>query len=239
VQNALHTETVEPAARAKSNKIAAVALILANLVIAGLALKEDWGFLQILYLFWFEAIIIGAFNVLKMFVVVVKGNPFGSWIGFENAFAAVFFALATVIFFVIKFGGFALTMGFVLLVLPVGLHELETGQAAENSTQFRIIIKAIKGVGSGLPWILATLVVSHGISFVMNFVGRREYERTNVIVLAFWPYARMALMLGVLVVAVVAAALLPGLAPTTTFAVTVVLLKLLADFISHRFEHSR
>src|SRR5262245_32682575 len=225
------------------NRIAAIALILANLVIVAWTLKDQWGFLQILYLFWFEAIVIGAYNLLKMFVVFVWGNPFGSWlgrwVGFESPLAAVFYGLMAMIFFVVKFGGFTLAMGFALLILPAWLQQPETGQQAGNSDQLVLVAKAFKAASRGLPVSLAALVVSHGISFVVNFLRRREYERASILVLVFWPYARMALVLAVLVVAGLAAGISPPLGRTTIFAVMVVLLKLLADLASHAFEHTR
>lgn len=230
--------SADDAQTAGLNRIAALALVLANVVIVALTLREQWGFLQILYVIWFEALVIGAYNVLKMFVVFAWGNPFGSWIGFANRASAAFCGLAAIVFFVVKFSGFALGMGFFLLVLPAWLTQSESGQRLGDSGQFELITQALKAVASGLPVILLALVASHGVSFVVNFLGRREYQRTNIVVLVFWPYARMALVMVVMVIAGLVAAVAPILGRTTMFAVTVVLLKVLADLASHAFEHS-
>jgi hypothetical protein len=172
--------------------------------------------------------------------VFLLGNPFGErlgrWIGFENRIAAGFYGLIATGFFVVKFAGFAVTLGFALLILPVWLSQLETGQLTENSGQWVLMAQAFKAVAGGLPFVVVALVVSHGISFVVNFIGRREYDRTNILLLVFWPYARMALIVAVMIIAGVAAALTP-VGRTTLFAVTVVSLKLLADLASHAFEH--
>ena len=74
---------------------------------------------------------------------------------------------------------------------------------------------------------------------MVNFLYREEYKRTNIGVLLFWPYARMALVVAVMVLAGVTAAMTPQAARTSVFAVAVVGLKLAADLATHAFEHSR
>jgi hypothetical protein len=41
---------------------------------------------------------------------------------------------------------------------------------------------------------LAALFISHGVSFVSNFIGGREYERTSVAALMAAPYSRIMVM---------------------------------------------
>lgn len=84
---------------------------------------------------------------------------------------------------------------------------------------------------------VGVLFLSHGVSFVRNFLVGREYERLNFLGLVFWPYARMSLVGGVLLLGIAAARLWPGLGRQTAFAMVVVLLKLGADAVSHSLEH--
>ena len=70
-----------------------------------------------------------------------------------------------------------------------------------------------------------------------RYPGSWEYERTTLVGLAFWPYARMSLVGGVLLLGLAAAGLLPGLGRGTGFALVMVLLKLGADVLSHSLEH--
>ncbi len=224
-------------------RIAATALLLANLVIIVLALKDQWGFLQVLYVCWFEAIIIGAYNLLKMLVVILFGHPFGERfthrVSFENRMAVGFWGFIALGFFIAKFAGLALATGFLLLMLPVKLQALQAGHHVAGNDSLTVMSDSFQGVTAGLPTILLSLVISHGVSFVVNFLGRREYQRTLIFVLLFWPYARMALVFGVLILAGVAAALAPPFSRTSVFAVAVVCLKIVADLATHRFEHSR
>jgi len=81
------------------------------------------------------------------------------------------------------------------------------------------------------------MIVSHGVSFVRNFLLRREYLHQNVLGVIVWPYARMFLVCVVLAAGLVAVAVAPGLAEATTFTVVIILVKLAADVATHLFEH--
>jgi hypothetical protein len=69
---------------------------------------------------------------------------------------------------------------------------------------------------------MAALCLSHGVSFVRNFLVGREYVRLNIVGLVFWPYARMSLVGAVLLLGVAAARLVPTLGGMTAFAVVMV-----------------
>jgi hypothetical protein len=77
-----------------------------------------------------------------------------------------------------------------------------------------------------------------GISFVMNYLVRREYENANLFVLLFWPYVRMSLVMTALAAGLVVAALIPALDTSSAFGVAVVLVKTAADLVMHQVEHA-
>lgn len=99
------------------------------------------------------------------------------------------------------------------------------------------IHRALVAAGPGLLAATGALCLSHGVSLVRNFLVGREYERLNIVGLVFWPYARMSLVGGVLLLGIAIARLVPALGRETAFAVVMVLLKLLADAASHTLEH--
>ncbi|HVL17574.1 MAG TPA: DUF6498-containing protein, partial [Gemmatimonadales bacterium] len=109
------------------------------------------------------------------------------------------------------------------------LEEGESGGVAVH--------RALLAAGPGVATAVAALVLSHGISFVRNFLLSREYDRVGVVELVLLPYARMGLVLFVLLAGVAAAGVWPGLGRETGFALIMVLLKLLADAASHLVEH--
>ena len=213
------------------SRLPATALIAANLVVAAVTLLRGWGYYEIIIVYWCEAIIIGGYNMARMVVLALAGEPFGKWIdagGVGNRLILLVFVLG---FFVAKFGGFALGMGLLVAMVPAFLGQAHDAGARE-------IWHGLRAVGGGVAIAAAVLFVSHGISFVMNYLVRREYENTNLLVLLFWPYVRMSLVVAVLAAGLVAAALFPALDTSTTFGVVIVLVKLAADLLMHRIEHA-
>jgi hypothetical protein len=222
-------------ARSPTSRSGLVALIVANLFVALQTLRYDWGYYQAILIYWLEAVILGGYNVLRMMVVGVFGAaPLGTWaarwLDLGNRLNRFLFTAVGVGFFLVKFGGFALVIGLFVLLLPAMLR---TGGEAAGMTMHKALIAA----GPGLITGAGVLCVSHGISFVENFLLRREYDRLNILGLAFLPYARMSLVGGVLLLGIAIARLFPGLGQDTTFAVVMVLLKLGADAVSHSLEH--
>ena len=101
------------------------------------------------------------------------------------------------------------------------------------------VLRALAAVGPDAIWAAAALALSHGISFLANFVGAREYAHTNLLLVIFQPYLRMWLVMVALGAGLVAAALLPAAAATGAFAAAVILVKTAADLVMHRLEHRR
>jgi hypothetical protein len=218
------------------SRIGLAGLVLANLFLALQTVRHEWGYYETLLIFWTEVVVLGGFNVLRMLVVGVFGaEPLGSWAAHYvdpgSRFNRLIFTLIGIGFFIVKFGGFALGIGLLVLMLPAMLAP--AGEAGGIS-----IHRALQAAGPGLLTASAMLCLSHGISFIKNFLFAREYDRISVSNLMFWPYARMSLVGGVLLAGIVIARMMPGLGNATSFAVVMVVLKLLADALSHRFEHA-
>jgi hypothetical protein len=210
-----------------------LALISANLGIALFCALRGWGYYETVLVYWLEALVIGAFNVLRLLVVGLAGErPLGSWLA-EHVSATlgarIFFTVVGTGFFVLKFGGFALGVGLFALALPAAFAPEESAGAA--------VFGGFTAAAPGVFTAAGLLVASHGFSFVRNFVARREYARLSIVSLVFLPYARMALVALILVIGFVIAWAAPGAAGSTAFAVAMVLVKTGADVASHSAEH--
>jgi hypothetical protein len=83
---------------------------------------------------------------------------------------------------------------------------------------------------------LLSLFVSHGISFVINFIGHREYEKVNLSQQMIAPYKRIMVMH----VTIILCGFLLNLfeAPQITLIILVVL-KIIIDVLAHLREHLR
>lgn len=207
---------------------------MANLLIAVQALHWGWGYYQLLLIYWFEALIIGAYNVLRMAVVGLFGDqPFGARLSRSVSVAFGSRLLMTMLgigFFVAKFGGFALATGFWLLMLPAHLDT--AGDSPADS-----VLRGLEEVGSGVGVAIGALVASHGVSFIWNFLWKREFATQSVAGLVFWPYLRMALVLIVVVGGLIYVKLNPGFGSATVMVGSIVLLKTVVDALTHLWEH--
>ena len=170
--------------RVTSSALAALLLIVVNLVPLAGAMWWGWDLMAILALYWVENGIVGAFNVLKILRaegtvlglprVRLNGRPIGS---LGRAPLAVFF--------LVHYGGFWLGHGaFVLIFLP-----LITSSGLSGVSPF----------GPGPDWgVVAVgalgLAISHGTSFWLNYVGRGEYLSVSPAQLFLAPYGRLVIL---------------------------------------------
>ena len=82
---------------------------------------------------------------------------------------------------------------------------------------------------------LAGLFISHGVSFVDNFLGRREYAGATMKALMIAPYNRILVMQLALIFGGWIILLLKSPVPALAL---FILLKIVLDFTAHRKEHS-
>jgi hypothetical protein len=185
----------------------------------------DWNVWTILAVYWLENGIVGFFNVLKL--AAVAGNA----------------KLAVIPFFVIHYGLFWLVHGVFVLTLPLfaGLGSgfdagpfdpsmpLVPGDGPQLDYAVsggpNVAVVAIAGVG---------LFISHGLSYLFNFLGRGEDRRMTAGELMFAPYRRLIVLHVTIVVG--------GLVISMTGAPVLVLvilvgLKTLMDLGFHVREH--
>jgi hypothetical protein len=158
----------------------AIALLAANvLTVAGVFLL-DWDVAAIVILFWFENLVIGFWNVLKMIRTdnvypdpeSNKGNPqkFGKF--------------PAIPFFVVHYGGFCLGHGIFLYSTLFSLQGFN-GVYAPVGEMFNLIFTTSLVFAAGL------LFMSHGYSYFVNYIGKKEYAVTNIQQLMRQPYGRI------------------------------------------------
>ena len=129
------------------SRSALVALVVANLFVAFQTFRHEWGFYEVMLIYWAEVVILGFYNVLRMLVVGVAGaQPLGAWAARWVDFGSVLNRLALtgvgVGFFLVKFGGFALAIGLFVLLLPALLSD-------EANTSGVRLLRALMAVGPG------------------------------------------------------------------------------------------
>jgi len=194
-----------------------------------------WSLMMILVLYWVESGIVGVINVFKIARASGQVNlaAGGTRITFRiNGVASGMARGAIIGFFLLHYGLFWLVHGVFVFLLPVfaGLSMVDRGGSGFGPADFgplpldALLLSAL------------ALAVSHGVSFFVNFVGRREY-------LAVAPHEQMMSVYGrvlVLHVTIIAGATVVGLFGTPFAAlVLLVALKTVADLFFHLREHRR
>lgn len=218
-------------------------LIAANLVPLGGVLFAGWSAFEVVFLYWLENLIIGFFNIGKMLTVGAIGFPAqGELPPSRSPLAARLTVLGVACFyagfFTIHYGLFTNVHGtFVFVLLAPELREsLPQGSGLWEGIFLDTFYLARQGIMSGFFWSFLTLFVSHGFSFIYNFLYCGEYRRVGLPQLMMAPYGRVLIM-HVTVLLGAAAAMLLG-APASLVAL-LVLLKTGVDVAFHVLERRK
>jgi len=191
--------------------VSTTGLIAANLLPIGGVFFFDWSVFEILLLFWAENLIIGAFTIARMVTLMTREKRDGM--------------LFQIVTFIPAYGLFTL----VHLVFLIGLFAPGFG-----------FFVADKG-GAGLAWStffvsVIGLVISHGSSFINNFIGQGEYKRISNRELMTGPYNRILVMQ----VTVLLGGLVVVLLGEMIYAlILLIVLKIGIDVRMHLLDHRR
>lgn len=189
---------------ARPLRLTSIALVLSNLVPVYGVLALGWRVFDVVALYWFENVVIGGFNVLKMLLCSpdmrelsrLYQPPTGSAIGPEGGtgefpplvqvkhvgLAMNLAKLFLIPFFAFHYGLFTFVHG-VFLVSMLGTSQTQSEPLPWTALQ-----------GGGLLLAAACMVASHGVSFVTNFLLGGEFRRTSLPQQMFSPYARVVVL---------------------------------------------
>lgn len=156
-------------------KPSVAALLIANIAPVYGVLFLGWTVFPLMLLFWLENVIIGIFNVFRL-LACSPGN-------IKLWFAKIFF----IPFFCVHYGMFTAIHGIFVIVL-FG-HEPFKNSPLSDINQIIYIIKS-----EDLIYAVLILFLSHTFSFLWNFIGQKEYEKTTPEELMLRPYGRIAVL---------------------------------------------
>ena len=195
----------------------AVVLILANLVPLYGVFAWGWAVFPILFLFWFENIVIGFFNAARM-LTARPAEPV-LWAG----------KLFLVAFFCVHYGMFTAVHGTFVLSLFGGIYE-DAGALPDAA----LVTDIIAAEHLLLP--VLALVASHGYSFVVNFLLRGEYRAASPKELMARPYRRIVLLH---VTILAGGGLVTALDAPLAGLILLIALKIAMDVHAHLRAHAR
>jgi len=188
-------------------------LIVANAIpLVGVWLW-DWDVFLLLLLFWCENVIIGLFGIARL-IVAANNDTLRE-------------GLMLPLFFLVHYGGFMFGHFMVLFGMYSSFQE-DLGGSAQPEDYYRLVIEHVNWI------VIVAVFISHGWSFIENYMGRSEHERLSPMQAMGLPYKRMvithvALILGGFF-------LIHNDQPVGGL-VILVLLKIAMDVTFHRREH--
>ncbi|OIO19779.1 MAG: hypothetical protein CO029_01285 [Candidatus Magasanikbacteria bacterium CG_4_9_14_0_2_um_filter_41_10] len=208
----------------KNNRsISTYSLIVVNLIPLFGVLFLSWSLIEILFLFWAETAVIGFFTFWKIFLSKkIDPEELTTAKKLPNTHIQPGRAIKIVLlfFFPFHFGMFMLGHFIFLIIVFVEHGPFQT--LGEN-------------LGKGILFSFVSLFISHLISFLVNYIGKKEYEQYSPQELMIQPYKRVVIMhVTILLGGIVISAL--G-APVFAL-VMLVLMKILLDLFAHTKEHS-
>lgn len=192
-----------------------IALVVSNLVPVLGVLALGWQAFPILMLYWMENVVIGFYNVLRMIGCTGEGNV--------QPASAKWYLIP---FFCGHYGLFCAVHGFVLYTLFGGASFADP-DVVSSAPLWPTLVR------HQLGWALLGLTISHGVSFVDNYLRHGERRRAQFGVLMIQPYARVAVLHLALLLGAGAGLLLGQ--PTSAL-VLLVLMKIALDLRAHLAE---
>ena len=210
-----------------------IALLVANIIPLWGVLFLGWDAFLIVLLYWSENIVIGFYNILKIaFACPPDAKHPLAHLG----------KLFLIPFFTIHYGGFTAIHGvFVLALFQKSEGPPFTGEPWPCFLVFvQMLFNVIRQAFSAMPpaarLVLLALFISHGISFVYNYLLRREFASARPDKLMGAPYARVAVMH----ISIIAGGfLLVAIGSPIALLLALVVLKTILDVKFHRREHRK
>lgn len=203
------------------SRTAAIGLVVANLIPLFGVLFGGWNAHSLLVVYWLESAVVGVESLFK--ILRAKGDDHPEELpqmSFNDTSVNAFVGQAKraiASFFVFHYGMFWLVHGVFVLLFP--------GIGGMDPVSLGVV-----------PLAAAGLVLYHALSYHLNYIGGREYERTGPVTQMVEPYKRvfvlhLTILLGFFGIALVGA-------PVGALAV-MVLVKTALDFWGHWREHER
>ena len=216
----------------EKDNLSLLALIGANLIpLVGIFLF-DWDVTFIVILYWIENLIAGFYNILKM--ALLKMDQAANNMG----------KLFIIPFFCVHYGGFCAGHGFFL----IHFFKIGTGSSPFNNTNewwgpfifiqllLSVIAKIWASKPPGMIWAIIGLTVSHGVSFVENYIFRQEYKTSSLKKLMHQPYQRIIVMH----IAIIAGSIfVMKLNSPLPLLIILILLKIFFDLHLHKKSHTQ
>jgi len=207
------------------------ALIGANLIPFIGIFFFHWDVRFIVLLYWIENLIAGAYNILKM--AFLKTDKAAGNAG----------KMFLIPFFCIHYGGFCAVHGMFLTLFfkigdgssPIGNGHEWWGPLVFVQLLFSVVARIWASRPPEMIWAVLGLAVSHGVSFLENYILGQEYRTSSMKKLMHQPYQRIIVMH---IAILFGGILVMQLDSPMPLMILLVLLKIFFDLRLHKKSHS-
>ena len=218
----MQDEAQVPGYDGNRRRLSLVFLIAANLLPIAGVLLFDWDVASLVILYWSENLVIGFYNLLKMATA--------------HGLRAVYPGL----FFLFHYGAFCAVHGLFIVSLLLDQDAMREPTWPFLLAFLEMLLNVIELILLQAPpaWIIAFigLMISHGYSFVSNFLLAGERYRVSIGDLMSAPYRRIV----ALHVAIIAGGFgIVALGQPLVLLLALVVLKTAIDIKLHQREHAR
>jgi hypothetical protein len=216
----------------RKDSISLAALIGANLIPLAGVFFFNWDVAFIVLLYWAENLIAGFYNILKIVLTRTGKSIVNSQ------------KLLIIPFFCLHYGGFCAMHGLFLTVF-FKIGESSPFPANEETWPLhlvfiQILFNVVAKIWANRPpemiWALLGLFISHGVSFVENFILGGEYRQSTIKELMHQPYQRIVVMH----IAIIAAGIfVMKFNSPMPMLVILIFLKIVFDLFLHRKSNNK
>ena len=134
-----------------------------------------WKAVPLVALYWLENLVIGAFTILRM-LGTIAANALNIPI-----------AMFMVPFFTVHYGMFCFGHGIFLSAFAGG----GVGDAAPGFNGMRMLVDWALGTGPYMLWFVGAIILVNSIFYLVDFIGRGDFRKTQLPVEMFAPYGRI------------------------------------------------
>lgn len=215
-----------------NSRLTAWLLVAVNVAVGVYAFTQQFGYADVLLLYLAETVVIGVLTIPKLLIVGLFAKPIDTAEQLRIAGNRVLSILVLLLFYVTAFV-FAWGLLFATIaILPILLED------ADRAAGFVVPQESSDDRGA-LEFAFAALALSHGISFMVNFLFGREFRGGSLIQVAVQPFLRTALIWAVLSLAMIVTIVQSAVSKSTAFALVVIAAKTAVDLSAHLAERRR
>ena len=211
-------------------QLTSLVLMLANLAPLAGVLFFGWTVSSIIVLYWFENIVLGVVNIGRMALCTRYPEPDDSA---KPEFQVTSRATA-IPFFVMHYFIFCIVHGVFVFSMFPDEQGYFTGSAGADP--FGALFRAVNIFATPLAFAAFALAASHVVSFFMNYVGGREYEKLDLRQVMMLPYGRIVVLHLTIIFGGMAT---EALGEPLLALVILVAVKTGIDLVMHRREHRK